>query len=442
VADADGTIVDRYEVVRPLGRGAFARTLLARDLNEGRLVAIKALHPRAVDQWKTYELFEREATTLRGLRHHGVPAVYDAFRAQWEGGETAFLVMEYIEGSSLAEIIAERKHLDTIDVLHLFDEMLGVLDYLHTRAPPVLHRDIKPSNVVVRPDGSPVLVDFGAVRSVFRAPDEAGSTVAGTYGYMPYEQLMGQASPASDLYALAATFLHLMTGRTPPEFMTEAGRLEVPSSLPCGETVRAVLSRMLTPSPADRYRSAREVRAAMLGGATPQTSGAAAVTTTSNSSTTLARLDLGPPGREITGEVRNLLERVSHSAWQLMSPNEKVGTRWGLSDILLAGFFSIVSAGILPAVFYSMARSRRRRFEEFLKEGTPGVARILEIALDDVAFDVKLTKVRYEFEADGRTHRDADQVLTSIANRWDRGTQIHILYIPTRGYDSVIISTS
>lgn len=441
VADADDRIAERYEVVRPLGRGAFARTLLARDLKEDRLVAIKALHPRAVDQWKTYELFEREATTLRGLRHHGVPEVYVAFRAQWEGGETAFLVMEYVEGSSLAEIIAERKHLDTGDVLHLFDEMLGVLDYLHTRAPPVLHRDIKPANVVVRPDGSPVLVDFGAVRSVFRAPDEAGSTVAGTYGYMPYEQLMGQASPASDLYALAATFLHLITGRAPPEFMTEAGRLEVPSSLPCGERVRAVLSRMLSPSPADRYRSARDVRAAMLGGA-PSPPPSVAVVPTSSASTALAPLNLGPAPRPLTGEAKAILDRVAYGTWQLMSPKEKPGAKWGVTDVVLAGFFSVVTAGILPAVFFALARSRKKRFMEFLRDGQPAVARVLEIALEDVAFDVKLTRVRYEFEADGRTHRDADQVLTSIADRWDRGTPIHILYIAERDYDSVIVSTS
>jgi hypothetical protein len=441
VADGDARIAERYEIVRPLGRGAFARTLLARDLNEDRLVAIKALHPRAVGEWKTYELFEREATTLRGLRHHGVPVIYDAFRAHWDGGETAFLVMEYVEGPSLAEVIAERKHLDTIDVLHLFDEMLGVLDYLHTRAPPVLHRDIKPSNVIVRPDGSPVLVDFGAVRSVFRAPDEAGSTVAGTFGYMPYEQLMGQASPASDLYALAATFLHVMTGRTPPEFMTEAGRLEVPSSLPCGESVRAVLTRMLSPAPSDRYRSARDVRAAMLGGAagTPLGAAVAPVATTTRA---LALPQLGPAPRPVTGEARAILDRLAYGTWQLMSPKEKPGTRWGVTDVFLAGIFSILTAGVLPALFFSIARGRKRRLTEFLELGEPAVARILDISLENVAFDVQFARVRYEFEAGGSMHRDADNVLQAVADRWDRGMSIQILYIADRDYDSVIISAS
>jgi serine/threonine protein kinase len=95
---------------------------------------------------------------------------------------------------------------------------------LHARVPPVLHRDIKPANVILRPDGAPVLVDFGAVRTVFRAAAEGGSTVVGTFGYMPFEQYMGQASPASDLYALGATLLHVITGRGPAEFATPRRR--------------------------------------------------------------------------------------------------------------------------------------------------------------------------------------------------------------------------
>ncbi|HEY9226064.1 MAG TPA: serine/threonine-protein kinase [Gemmatimonadaceae bacterium] len=438
MADVSARIADRFEVIRPLGRGSFAQTLLARELSQDRLVAIKSLHPRVVTEWKTIELFEREVTTLRGLRHHGVPVVYETFRANWNDGDTSFLVMEYIEGPSLAQIITERRHLDTAEVLHLFDEMLGVLDYLHTRMPPVLHRDIKPSNIIVRADGSPVLVDFGAVRSVFREPDESGSTVTGTYGYMPYEQLMGQASPASDLYALAATFLHLMTGRAPPDFMSEAGRLEVPASLPAGATFQRVLGRMLAPAPAERYRSARDVRAALLG-AGESSSGTTAVTIART--TSLAPLSLGPAPRPITGEAKMLLERTSHSMWTLMSPKEKPA-KWGFSEIALAAVFSLLSAGILPAVFFSMARARKRRMRDFITHGIPTTARVLEMTLDDVAFEVKMTRVRYEFEVDGQQFRDADQVLTWIAERWDRGTPIQILYIPDRDYDSVIVSTS
>jgi len=318
--------------------------------------------------------------------------------------------------------------------------MLGVLDYLHTRAPPVLHRDIKPSNVIVRPDGSPVLVDFGAVRNVFHAPDESGSTVAGTYGYMPYEQLMGQASPASDLYALAATFLHLLTGRAPPEFMGDAGRLEVPASLPGGEPLRRVLSQMLAPAPNDRFRSARDVRAALLSGhgtAVPET-----VALSAAKPNLPASLNLGPVPRAITGKTAELLEHLSHSTWELMSPNEKPGTSWGWMDVFLAGFTSLITAGVLPAIFYSMAKARRRRIKDFIVMGLPATARVIDMTLEDIAFNIKITRVRYEFEIDGWLRRDSDQVLTSIANRWDRGTPIQILYIPGRDYDSIVVSTS
>jgi serine/threonine protein kinase len=109
-----------------------------------------------------------------------------------------------------------------------------------------------------------VLVDFGAVRNVFQAPGESGSTVVGTYGYMPYEQYMGQASPASDLYALGATFLHLVTGRPPSDFMAEEGHLAVPASLPVGEPMRSVIARLLEPAPARRHPSARAAREALL----------------------------------------------------------------------------------------------------------------------------------------------------------------------------------
>lgn len=312
-------IAERYEVIRPLGRGSFAQTFLARDALSERLVAVKVMHPRAAKDWKAFELFDREAAVLRDLRHHGIPAVHEAFRAPWDGSEAAFLVMEYVEGVSLAEIIGERRHLDANDVLHLFLELLGVLDYLHTRVPPILHRDIKPANLIVRLDGSPALVDFGAVRNVFRSADESGSTMVGTYGYRPYEQMMGQATPASDLYALAATFLHLVTGRAPPEFMTDAARLEVPATLPCGEPLRSVLARSLASAPAERFQSARAARNALLA-----SGNSGSIVAGPPVATSLA-ISLGPAPRSL-GEMAQLLREVSYGPGRINSLDRK--TRW------------------------------------------------------------------------------------------------------------------
>ena len=443
-------IAERYEVLRPLGQGAFAHTLLARDVRLHRDVALKVLHPRSAADLKAYELFEREAAVLRELRHPGVPAIHAAFRAPWNGAEAAFLVMEYIEGSSVAELIEQRRHLEVDGILHLFIELLGVLDYLHTRVPPVLHRDIKPANLIVRPEGSPALVDFGAVRNVFRAPDEGGSTVVGTYGYMPYEQYMGQASPSSDLYALAATFLHLVTGRAPPQFMSGEGRIEVPATLPCGDPLRGVLVRLLAPSPADRYQSAREARAGLLGiasqpGKVPSTAVAPREPISPPGLRQLAPLPaalLEPGPRPLTGETRALMKRVVSNPLQLMSPQEKQSKGIDIASFLLIGCLSLFTAGILPMWFLSIYLTRKRRSKRFFTEGVPAIARISDMVKRDIGWGEHLMRVRYEFEADGRLHRGSDDVLAFVAELWEPGDTVQILYLPDADCESLIISTA
>ncbi len=434
------TVAGRYEFVRELGHGAFGRTFLARDRTDDRAVAIKVLDRRGAADWKACELFEREAAVLRSLRHHGIPEVHDLFRDVWDGTPAAFLVMEYVEGVSLGQMIAEQRQLEPADVVHVFLELLGILDYLHGRVPPVLHRDIKPSNIILRPDGIPALVDFGSVRRVFLGPEEAGSTVVGTYGYMPYEQYMGQASPASDLYALGATFLHLLTGRPPREFMTGEGRIEVPDPLPGDPRLTPILTRLLRSSPAERFACARDVRQALL-------APVAAVPTAWNrppvgTSIMADVARLGPAPRAIDGSTAELLDRIAPTAWELMDTSAKPANQVGIVDVLSLVLFSIVTAGILPLMFFSMARARRRRLRHFLREGSPAVAEVLSVRMEPTAFAQELARVSYQFEADGVQHRDTDQTLPAIADRWQPGDRVQILYLPHEGYDSVIISIS
>jgi serine/threonine protein kinase len=431
-------IADRYEIIRQLGQGSFARTLLARDRELDRPVAIKVLRPRDDDGLKAFELFEREAQVLRDLRHPAIPAIHAFLRAPWNGSEAAFLVMEYIEGTSFAELIEHRRHLEPELVLHLLLELLGVLDYLHSRMPPVLHRDIKPANIIVRPGDAPALVDFGAVRNVFRGSDEPGSTIVGTYGYMPYEQYMGQASPASDLFALGATFLHLITGRAPPQFLGPSGRLEIPADLHCDEPLRSVLSRMLSPAPAERFQSAREVRAALV--ARPATGLPATATPLPAPVQRQHPLAAASPvPRTLDRSLRSLLKRSAYSPWQLMNSGTRVD---GISAMpfLLVVLLSVGTIGILPAVFWSIYLSRKRRLKAFFKYGLPGTARVVSLAPENTGFGEKLMRVRYEFEADGHLHRGVDQVLPAVAEWWVPGEVINILYRPDREYDSAIVS--
>ena len=441
--DRAGTVIaGRYEVVRALGHGAFGHTFLAHDRTEGRSVAVKLLDPRGGSDWKAQELFEREAAVLRTLRHHCIPEVHELTRDTWDGAPALFLVMEYVDGVSLESIIDDGTPLDPAAVVHLFLEMLGILEYLHGRVPPILHRDIKPANIIMRPDGRPVLVDFGSVRRIFLDADEAGSTVAGTYGYMPYEQYMGQASPSSDLYALAATFLHLLTGRPPRAFITEQGHIRVPDGLPGDPRLHPLVTRLLRVAPTERFPSARDVRQALLSSDTLHPAvhePARALHPAVPRSTELALV--APTPRAIEGPTAALLDRTAYSAWDLMDSTAKPGDEPGVLDWLGLAFFSVITAGVIPIVFFTMARSRRRRLRRFLRDGLPGVAEILEIAIEPTAFGEHLARVHYSFDADGMTHRDADRVLPVLAHRWRPGDRVAILYLPEHDYDSVIIGT-
>jgi serine/threonine protein kinase len=195
---------------------------------DARLVAIKCFRVGSAKSWKDVELAEREANTLASLDHPRLPRYFEHF----EEDGALYLVMEKIEGESLASIRAQKRTMSAADVTRMIEDIGGALAYLHGRAPYVVHRDVKPGNVIRRPDGSFALVDFGAVRD--RLKPAGGSTVVGTFGYMAPEQFQGRASPRSDLYGLGATAITMLTG-VEPEDLPHAGLgIDVAKALPSG----------------------------------------------------------------------------------------------------------------------------------------------------------------------------------------------------------------
>ncbi len=206
----------RYRIERPLGEGSQGETFAAIDARDGARVAIKRFQVRGAKSWKDVELAEREAQVLSSLDHPSIPRYRDHF----EEKGALFLVTDFIDGESLAQLRKRGTHFDEAAVVRFLRDASGTLGYLHGRAPPVIHRDIKPGNVIRRPDGSFALIDFGSVRD--RMKPEGGSTVVGTFGYMAPEQFQGRAMPCSDVYALGATALSLLTGRE-PEAMPHKG---------------------------------------------------------------------------------------------------------------------------------------------------------------------------------------------------------------------------
>jgi hypothetical protein len=239
----------RYRVVGKLGEGAQGTTFDAIDATTGAGVAIKRFSVRGAKSWKDVELAEREASVLETLSHPALPAHVDHF----EEDGALYLVMQKIEGRSLATLTARGGALSRDDVVRFLHDAASVLEYLHGRSPPVIHRDINPKNVIRRPDGSFALVDFGAVRD--RLKPEGGSTIVGTFGYMAPEQLQGRALPATDVYSVGATALRLLTGREPETLPHRGLAIDVGAALGSHDPVlRDVLAKMLDPDP-DRRAS-------------------------------------------------------------------------------------------------------------------------------------------------------------------------------------------
>jgi hypothetical protein len=150
---------------------------------------------------------------------------------------------------------------------------------------------------------------------------------------------------------------------------------------------------------------------------------------------------LSPAPRVIAGEMADTLKRIAPTGWDLMDSSSKRRDRVSPMDLLSLVFFGIITAGVLPIVFFRMAAQRRERLRMFLEKGTSNRAVILGLQVETVAFEQKMTRVNYEFVVEGELKRDSDQVMPVIANKWTAGDRIQILYLPERDFDSVIIST-
>lgn len=231
------------------------------------LVAIKCFRIGRAKQWKDVELAEREARTLASLDHPRLPRYIEHF----EEDGTLYLVMEKVEGESVAALRRERTW-SADEVTRMLENIADALRYLHGRSPPIVHRDIKPGNILRRRDGSYALVDFGAVRD--RLKPAGGSTVVGTFGYMAPEQFQGRASPKSDVYGLGVTALAMLTGCEPEDLPHEGLGIDVRRAVPRGTPTPLVraLASMVVFDPDRRVDSVDEALA-FLHASTPRKRG-------------------------------------------------------------------------------------------------------------------------------------------------------------------------
>ena len=263
---------NRYQIVRELGRGGFGRSYLAIDLNKfNEKCVLKEFAPQVQGQAalvKAKELFEREAGVLYKLKHPQIPAFRELLPVDNGGSKSLLLVQDYIEGETYLDRLNQRlkqhKFFSEEEIVKLFYSLLPILDYIHRVG--VIHRDISPDNIIYRySDSLPVLIDFGCVKEVAATVTSQYNNVKiatriGKQGYAPEEQMMrGKVSPSSDLYAIAATALTLLTGKDASKIYSPAeARWEWRKHVRLTPEFSAILDRLLQHNPQNRYQSAAE----------------------------------------------------------------------------------------------------------------------------------------------------------------------------------------
>ncbi|MGC5028333.1 serine/threonine-protein kinase [Micromonospora sp. DT229] len=258
---------NRYRLDERIASGGMGDVWRGTDQVLGRTVAVKSLLPALLDEPGFAERFRGEARTMATINHPGVVDVYDFGSDQ----QIAFLVMEYIEGDPLSATLSRVGRLTPARTMALVAQAADALHAAHVKG--IVHRDVKPGNLLVRPNGTLVLTDFGIARSELVGQLTAAGSVLGTASYISPEQATGQvATPASDVYALGVVAYQCLAGRRPFEgdnpldiamrHVRETPR-QLPSDIP--PQVCALVERAMAKDPKDRWASA-----AMLAGVARQ----------------------------------------------------------------------------------------------------------------------------------------------------------------------------
>ena len=262
---------DRYELGEVLGYGGMAEVLRGRDIRLGRDVAVKTLRVDLAREPSFQARFRREAQSAASLNHPSIVAVYDTGESTLDGVQVPYIVMEYVDGRTLRDLLKSERRIMPTRALEITAEILKALDYSHRNG--IIHRDIKPANVMLTRSGEVKVMDFGIARSVAQASAAVTQTAAviGTAQYLSPEQARGeQVDPRSDVYSTGCLLYELLTG-SPPFTGDSAVAVAyqhvredpIPPSRvnpDVSPAIDAIVLKAMAKNPANRYQSAAEMR--------------------------------------------------------------------------------------------------------------------------------------------------------------------------------------
>lgn len=250
---------DRYELVSPIASGGMGEVWHARDITLLRAVAVKVLRSEYTDDDTFLARFRVEAQNMASLSHLNIAHVHDYGEATAEGEHVAYLVMELVDGQPLSAILAGRERPDPRRVLDILGQTAAGLGAAHRSG--VVHRDVKPANLIVRPDGTVKITDFGISRATDHVPLTRSGMVVGTAFYLSPEQAMGrEVTASSDVYALGVVGYECLAGRRPFEAESSVAVAlahvnqeppPLPSEIPA--PIRALVMRAISKAPDQRF---------------------------------------------------------------------------------------------------------------------------------------------------------------------------------------------
>lgn len=252
-----GSIIDgKYKILSKIGQGGMSTVYLALNERANKSWAIKEVRKDGVADFEVIKQSQMvETNLLKKLNHPNLPSIIDVIDRE----DCFLIVMDYIEGNTLSDALKVKKRLDCQDVIEWAKQLCDVLEYLHTRQPAIIYRDMKPSNVMLKPDGTVMLIDFGIARE-FKEQNVEDTTCLGTRGYAAPEQFggHGQTDARTDIYCLGATIYHLVTGHNPcdPPYEMYPIRHWDPSF---SSGLEKIILKCTQKNPDDRYQSCAEL---------------------------------------------------------------------------------------------------------------------------------------------------------------------------------------